>query len=217
MNFKIIPLIFILVIFQGCSSKVELTGEVFIEDQNTVKKLPLTSIQIVSKEKFIQHINGKLKKAKSEERIINKSIADLKNYNEKFDALAKRSAKLVMQKEIDELIEFIVEIEASVRKLELKLIAINNGGSSIYYSDSIDGAVAKTTTNSDGKFKITYEEAEEDKLILVAVKDELVWALWLKPKDGKLNISLSNSNTAGSNCLDCVFSKRITPNNITPY
>jgi len=207
-------LIYLLILLVGCSSRVDITGEVFIEEESGVKKLPLTKIQIVSKEKFVEHIKSRLRKAKSEEKSLTKSLEILKNYNQKFDSLATRSAKLLMKDEADAIVEYIVDVSRSIRILESELQGIKDGGNIIYYTEDIIGSIGKTEANSTGKFAISIDH-DDQQYILIAVKDDLAWAIFIKPKDGKLNISLNNKNLSDSKCEVCVFKKGITPKTLS--
>lgn len=77
----------------------------------------------------------------------------------------------------------------------------------------LDGAILSTESNSDGKFKISLEKGK--KVVLVGVKDDLAWALWLTPDNSKPTITLTNKNLSGSGCSDCVFDGKVTPKSIT--
>lgn len=196
----------------GCSSKQEIEGEAFIDLRGSASKLALVDIQIVPESQFISHIKSQLPKAEAEVQKLSKKKseeeAELSQLQARADSLIKGpSAILLMATSV------VASINRNIQSLTSEIDAQSSGASLIYYTGKIDGAIFATSTNSDGKFKLSLETGK--KVALVAVKDNrLAWALWLTPSKSKPTITLSNKNLSGSNCDECIFNAKVTPKSL---
>ena len=104
------------------------------------------------------------------------------------------------------------ESRERAHKDEMDLARLSSGADRLYFSDKFDGVVQATETDSDGKFKLVLEKGK--KAVLVAVKDDLAWAIWITPDRSRPTITLSNKNLSGSGCDECVFGGTVTPKSL---
>jgi hypothetical protein len=106
-------------------------------------------------------------------------------------------------------------LNESGAQLAKKASDLSSGVSDIYLGGKFDGAIFSTTTNSEGKFKLSL--ASGKKAALIANKDGMTWALWITPDKTKPTITLSNKNLAGSKCAECVFTDVASPKTLAGF
>jgi hypothetical protein len=207
----------------GCSFKQDIEGEAFVDSGGTAKKLALVNIQVVPEDKFIAHIKKQLPKADEEAKRLQASILDFRQYEAKAQSLMLESAMIRMggvsasalidnNNAINSASAVLSEGRARASDDEAALNGLLTGSNPIYFSEKIDGAIVSTESNSEGKFKLSLESGK--KVVLVAVKDKLAWAMWVTPEKSKPTITLTNKNLSGSECTNCVFNGKETPKSI---
>ena len=211
----------------GCSTKTEIEGEAFLDQGSGAQKLALVSIQVVPEEQFIAHIKSQLPKAKEEATRLQDSVARATASNAEMDAIRAQGAALraqaaamgvggssiaASQAQENRSQDLDAQRAALAAQDSSSLLGLTTGANPLYFTGKFDGAILSTETNADGKFKLNLEAGK--KVVLVAVKDGLTWALWVTPDKSKATLTLSNKNLSGTECDDCVFSKTVTPQSI---
>jgi len=221
-------------IVSGCS-KQEIEGEAFVDSGGGAKKLALVNIQVVPEDKFIAHIKQKLQKADEEANKLKASVSDFQKRDAEAQALIAQGAMLRRQSFMmpstggmlgaagalvladnanaaSRLAATMSEARSRANAEAEALAGIDTGANPLYFSEKIDGAIFSTESNSEGKFKVALENGK--KVVLVAVKDNLAWALWVTPDKSRPTITLTNKNLSGSGCNECVFNGKVTPKSI---
>ena len=217
----------------GCSSKQDIDGEAFLDLGGGASKLALVEIQIVPEDQFIAHIKKQYPKAREEAVKLKASIEEFEKADAEFQAQEAQSAALratagmyssmgigsVPSSTISESISLSNRIAASMNKTGKRLTKqafdLASGASNVYLAGKFDGALLATTTNADGKFKLSLDSGK--KVALVAIKDDLTWALWITPDKSKPTITLSNKNLTGTRCSECVFTDKVTPKSLAGF
>jgi len=228
-------------LFSGCSSKVEIEGEAFVENNGVATKLANVEIQIVSEENFAKYIKSKAAGIDAEVAKINsqiesreKSIADL---NKSAQAVMEAQMKMAslggwnvnslggqyMQQQqnalsaqvsasISKSSDAVESSRRDIEKLKKSIDGLKSGkNGAYYYSDKVPEPILKVSTNSDGKFKI--EASSEKRVALVASKGDNFWFIWVTPKGAK-NLNLTNANSLDTNCDVCIFNGKTTPQSL---
>jgi len=219
----------------GCSSKQDIEGEAFVDSGNGATRIALVALQVVPEDKFIAHIKKQLPKADVQTTELQTSIAKFQKLDSDAQALLGQSAMLRMQSAFMPSAGGMMDtasalvnaqnsqsantlqstMEAGRKILRDEAAALNGlstGANPLYFSDKIDGAVLFAESNADGKFILSLEKGK--KVVLVGVKDNLAWAIWLTPDKSKSTVTLTNKNLSGSGCSDCVFDGKVTPKSI---
>jgi len=225
----------------GCSSKIEIEGEAFVETNGIATKLANVEIQIIPEEQFskfikskAENIEGEVSKIKSQIKSKEDSIASL---NAGAQAIMSAQMNVVttgswntdnvagqyMQKQQDALFaqagasvqksaDSVRENEKEIENLKQSIDGLKSGkNAKFYYDKDMPGAVFKASTNSDGKFKI--DSPSGKRMALIASKGDNYWFLWVKP-DGPKAINLTNANSSSSGCGDCIFDGKTTPQSL---
>lgn len=232
MRLAIVSFISILAFITGCSSSVSLDGEAFIDSKGGATKLALVEIQVVPVDKFVSHIKKQIPMADAEATKLSEWIIGFKKRDAEAQALIAQSAMLQQQTFLlgtsrggamiaaegahasRELATSMNESRSIAAKKSDDLRGISTGANKVYFAGKIDGAVLSTSTDADGKFKLSVPAGE--KVVIVAVKDDLAWALWRIPDKSQPTLTLSNKNLSGTNqCSDCVFDGIVTPKSLT--
>ena len=236
-NTKFFIAAFALITFSlsGCSTKQDIEGEAFVDAGGSAKKLALVSIQVVPEDKFLAHIKKQLPKADEEANKLKASVSNFQKRDAEAQALIAQSSMLQRQSFMmpsmggmlgaagalasadnanaaSRLAATMSEARSRANAEAEALAGIDTGANPVYFSDKIDGAIFSTESNSEGKFKVSLESGK--KVVLVAVKDNLTWVLWLTPDKSKPTITLTNKNLSGAGCNECVFNGKVTPKSI---
>jgi hypothetical protein len=229
------------ILIAGCSSKIELGGEVFIENGGAATKLSNVDIQVIPEDKFIAFIKSRTAKVTDETTKINSEIQELE---ESKGNIGEAARDLIMAKykrqsiggwntnsvggvyqqqqqnimndqanaQVTKSINAMHEIESRVAELNRSIEGLKNGkNGAFFYSNNIPGALTKISTNSDGKYSFLVES--DKRVALVASKGQNYWFLWVAPKGSK-TLNLSNTNANDINCDICVFDGKTTPSSL---
>ena len=230
MKKTIYGMFFLAFILSACTSKQDMEGEAFLDKSGGPTKLALVNIQIVTEEQFVEHIKKQYPIAKEASAKLSLQIEDFNKRLVKTQALLAQAAVLrgavsgmsypmgmggLVADNIRASNSVVDTLNESGRQLIKKASELASGASEIYLGGKFDGAILSTTTNSEGKFKLSL--ASGKKVALIANKDGMTWALWITPDKTKPTIMLSNKNLAGSKCNECVFTDAISPKTLAGF
>lgn len=228
MKTSLSSLLIISALTMGCSSAIETSGQVFIDSANGSSiKISQVDIYVVPQEVLIGNIKSSIPVLKEEYRrlheIKEKRVESLTRDAAMAEKVAAQAAinRMALNMGMSSSIsgsylasetrslvtkssEMLEKSQKDYEEANSEFLGLTSGENSKFYIPVITkGISVATTSDADGKFKLTLEN--EKRVAIVAKKGDYNWLIWVTPKKDS-QIFLTDKNINGTQCNECIFS-----------
>lgn len=211
----------------SCSSSIETSGQVLLDNFGGPKKIENVRIYVISEENLLNSLQSSVPEIRTEyvrlyadHQLKTEFLAQAVARGVKSQDLAFQAAGFTAPptwpgsdsqvissatKMLEASTKLITNAKKSHRESEELLNGLANGSNIDFYLPKvIQNVPFVATSGADGKFMVTLDR--DKRVAIIAKKDRSVWLVWVNPKKGE-QILLNSNNLNGTQCETCVFNK----------